>query len=733
MTFNRLIPLLFLVSPLALAVPFHPEGIRIPLAAPVASGARIARAFPRLRFEKPVQVLSTPALADRIFVVEQKGRIRYFPNVADACPATAVDGSCVGKLLIDLTDRVAFGGEMGLLSMAFPPDFASSRELYVAYTAEEPRRLEIARLRMPTNDRAELTDSPVIITIPKSNPDVSNHNGGQIAFGPDGYLYIGTGDGGGAGDVDNNAQNPQQLLGKILRIDVRGQRSYRVPSDNPFVGRSGVRPEIWTLGMRNPWRFAFDAVTGALWEADVGQNAWEEINVLKKGRNYGWRIFEGLHDFKNPNGLQQTCSDPSSLRCFDKPIFEYRQGEDGRSITGGLVYRGTRAPSLVGKYIYGDYVSGRVWALSSDGATASGTQAVGDVSPLTQALVAFGADAQGEVYVVSHNGTLARIEGGSSESTPTLPQRLSDTGIFERDLSTLRAVAGLEEYKVNASLWSDGASKRRWMGLPAGGRVGFRARGAWDYPAGTIFVKHFELTTSSGATKRLETRVLFNHREGWRGYTYRWDADGRDARLINARETEDISVRSASTSLGAVARRTQTWTYPSRADCLSCHTASAGFVLGAVAPQLNGPGPDGRNQISAWAAASVFSSDPGNPSALDAYTDMNDARAPLEHRVRSYLAVNCAQCHNAQSGTPGNMDMRFEVPLASMRLINVDPTQGNLGIIGAKRIKPGERRMSVLWKRMDNLDTATRMPPLGSSVKDEKAVDEIAQWIRSMD
>jgi uncharacterized repeat protein (TIGR03806 family) len=715
-----LILVLVFATPQGHTAPFRPEGLRFPLSAPTAAGLRVVRAFPNLSFERPVLMTSAPDTSRRLFVVEQKGKIKVF---------TQDESARETKTLVDLSSVLVYGGEMGLLGMAFSPDFARSREFYVSYTADNPRRLEVARLKVSSSDanRASLSSRRVVITIPKSNPQNTNHNGGMIAFGPDGYLYVGTGDGGGAGDTPNNSQNPAQLLGKLLRIDVRGQDSYRVPADNPFVGRSGVRPEIWTLGMRNPWRFSFDAATGALWVSDVGQNAWEEINVIKKGRNYGWRIFEANHDFKNPEGLVQSCPEPGSLRCFDKPLFEYKQLEGNRSITGGHVYRGSKIPGLFGRYIYGDYVSGRIWTLNSNGSQVLGNDLLGDVTPLTQSVSAFGVDNDGELYVISHNGTLGRIESSAGSGNATLPQTLSATGLFERDLSTLRPVAGLEEYKVNASLWSDGALKRRWIGLPATGKIAFQGRGAFGYPTGTVFVKHFEMQVGPSSLKRLETRVLFLHREGWRGYTYRWNADGRDARLINARETEELTIASNR------ARTTQTWTYPSRVDCLSCHAASVGFVLGASAPQLNGPGPDGQNQIAAWTAAGVFTDNPGDPARYDAFAEIGDASKPLAQRVRSYLSVNCVQCHSPQGVAPGNIDLRHTTPLESTNLVDVAPTQGDLGIGGARRIRSGDHRRSILWKRMESLDSSIRMPPLASSVQDKVALQTLSDWINGLD
>ncbi len=318
-----------------------------------------------------------------LFVVEKAGRIRLIEK-----------GVVQSASFLDITDRVGSrGSEQGLLSVAFPLDFATSGVFYVNYTDLRGDTV-VARYRLLQGDprRADPASEQVILKI---DQPAANHNGGQLQFGPDGYLYIGMGDGGRAGDPWGNAQNPGVLLGKLLRIDVAGQEPYAVPSDNPFVGQSGARPEIWALGLRNPWRFSFDRATGDLYIADVGQNRWEEVDFQpadsRGGENYGWDVMEGKHCFEPAAGC-----DTGGLVL---PVAEYDHSL-GCSITGGYVYRGTRYPQMAGVYFFGDYCSGRVWGLRRE---ASGAWRIAELLQVGVNISSFGEDAAGELYMVGYN------------------------------------------------------------------------------------------------------------------------------------------------------------------------------------------------------------------------------------------------------------------------------------------------------------------------------------------
>lgn len=334
-------------------------------------------------------LLTAPPGDPRLFVVEQVGRIRVVR-----------DGSLVAAPFLDLRDRVASGGERGLLGLAFHPRYAQNGRFYVNYT-DPGGTTRIVRFRVdPGNpDRGDPGSGEVILSIPQP---FSNHNGGHLAFAPDGMLWIGMGDGGSGGDPQNHSQNPGTLLGAMLRIDVDRGNPYAIPPDNPFAAGGG-RPEVWALGLRNPWRWAFDRVEGLVYIADVGQNRWEEVNVAPIGEggiNYGWRVMEGPACFQPAAGCNQA-----GLRL---PVVSYGHGE-GCSVTGGFVYRGSAIPGLRGHYLYGDYCRGWVRSFRHVGGTAA--QAREWFTGLGQ-ILSFGEDAAGELYVLTGDGRVRRIEPG---------------------------------------------------------------------------------------------------------------------------------------------------------------------------------------------------------------------------------------------------------------------------------------------------------------------------------
>jgi glucose/arabinose dehydrogenase len=336
-------------------------------------------------FQAPVYVTHAgedTSGASRLFVVEKGGRIYLVENSA-AQPTP----------FLDITDQVGSeGSEQGLLSVAFPPDFAASGLFYVDYTDRRGDTV-IARYRLLAGDsrQADLNSEQKILQIEQP---AANHNGGQLQFGPDGYLYIGMGDGGRAGDPWGNAQNPDVLLGKMLRINVTGTETYTVPGDNPFLGRSDARPELWALGVRNPWRFAFDRATGDLYIADVGQNQYEEVDFQSAaspgGENYGWNVMEASHCFEPPAGC-----DAAGLVA---PVAEYEHTQ-GCSITGGYIYRGTRYPQMAGVYFFGDFCSGNIWGLRQE---ASGEWKMALLLNTGVSISSFGEDSAGEIYVVGY-------------------------------------------------------------------------------------------------------------------------------------------------------------------------------------------------------------------------------------------------------------------------------------------------------------------------------------------
>lgn len=335
--------------------------------------------------ESPVHLTHAGDRSGRLFVVEQAGRIRIIRN-----------GRLAPRPFLDIGARVTSGGEMGLLSVAFHPRYAENGRFFVHYTTGAGDRLRsvIAEYRVSEDPDVAATAERIVL---ETAQPFRNHNGGLNLFGPDGRLYIGLGDGGSARDPLDSGQRLDTLLGKILRLDVDGGIPYRVPPDNPFVGRTGARGEIWAYGLRNPWRFSFDRNGGRLFAGDVGQNQLEEVDIIERGRNYGWRIMEG-----NSCHIPSTGCDRAGL---ELPIAQYDHSA-GCSITGGFVYRGSRIPGLAGRYLFGDYCSGRLWALTDTG----GNRWTMAPLPSTNLRISsFGEDAAGEIYVVDHAGAVHQI------------------------------------------------------------------------------------------------------------------------------------------------------------------------------------------------------------------------------------------------------------------------------------------------------------------------------------
>lgn len=359
------------------------------------NGGIVVEAFPKLKFQQPVDIQSPRDGSNKLFVLTQRGIISVFENNPAATSQL---------VFLDIKEKVLSGGEQGLLGLAFHPDYKNNGYFYLDYTADNPRRTVISRFNVSHDDPNKADPKSELILLEVEQP-YSNHNGGQISFGPDGYLYISLGDGGSGGDPLNAGQDLTMLLGSLLRIDVdntSGSRNYSIPNDNPFKGNNeGFKEEIYAYGLRNVWRFSFDN-QNRLWAADVGQNEWEEINIIEKGKNYGWRIMEGNHCY-NP---AVNC-DTTGLVL---PIWEYGHNDaGGYSITGGFVYNGRSAPGLKGKYIYADYVVGKIWSLEYSNGIVNNKLLI-----KTNYLIStFGVDENDELYFADHNsGRLYKFVDG---------------------------------------------------------------------------------------------------------------------------------------------------------------------------------------------------------------------------------------------------------------------------------------------------------------------------------
>jgi uncharacterized repeat protein (TIGR03806 family) len=675
---------------------------RVPFAGhsfPTDSSPVLIDAFPALSFTSPVFVTAAPGAVDGLAVVEQGGRVLLFPND----PLTTIP-----SVFLDLSQSspsfapVLAGGEEGLLGLAFDPDFASNAFVYVNYTVRAadcgtPTDCSrVVRFRATSNGGALQADVRTARTILQFPQPFANHKSGMLAFGPDGMLWIGSGDGGGTGDPQNSGQRLNTLLGKLLRIDVHHGLTYMVPLDNPFTANPGARPEIFALGLRDPWRFSFDRVTGDLWLGDVGESQREEVDRIPfgdpGGQNFGWKLCEGTSDFSG-TGCATAGLTP--------PVLEYaHDASGGRSITGGYVYRGAELPGLYGKYIYADYLSGRIWAW--DPAAGGEPQQIATRAGVSS----FGEDRNGNLFVVGHaDGRLRRFAAAGGPLDPRLPQTLSATGLFA-DLQTLTPAPGVLEYAVNVPAWTDFGVTRHWLALPADGQIAFSPTGDWSFPVGTALVQHIELPISEGEA-RVETRVLVRGDDGWRAYTYWWRPDRSDADLITGGALTAYTV-----DLGSGSQLLD-WRIPSSTECLDCHTPGAGVVLGARTRQINRlfeTGTSFANQLDGFACLALFDAPIGTSDDYPRFAPSLDDSQPVDRRARAYLDVNCASCHQPGGQPPAGMDLRFDTAFDATQTLDVPATLGNLGIPDARRIKAGNHVESVLYARVASADPAVHMP-----------------------
>ncbi|MBT6154741.1 MAG: hypothetical protein HOH82_08665, partial [Planctomycetaceae bacterium] len=539
---------------------------------------KIERAFPKLQFTNPVTMTTAPG-SDRLFVVELDGKVFSFLG----------DGSAEKPdLFLDLKELSKDARR--IYGMTFHPDFVANRFVYVCYIGKEGdadgtrvSRFEVSKADPPVVDLA--TETTVIEWY------AGGHNGGCLKFGPrDGYLYISTGDGSSPSPPDSRStgQDNGDLLASILRIDVDhadANKAYSVPADNPFVETAGSRPEIWAYGFRNPWRMSFDAETGWLWLGDVGWEMWEMIHRIERGGNYGWSVLEGPQSVR-----AEVTPGPTPIL---PPVASHSHIES-RSITGGAVYRGKRLKELRGAYIYGDYVTGKIWGLRYDGKKLTWQQELVDSS---LAVITFGEDQSGELYVLDYAGGIYRLTANdAAKANSEFPQKLSETGLFA-SVKDHKPAAGVIPYSVNAAPWADGATAERLIAVPGSPKLELWAesnaqkgnlRGNWKYPTDTVFAKTLSLQTETGnpeSSRRIETQILHYDVDTWRAYTYIWNDDQTDAVLAPAAGVDKtLVIRNPS---APNQRRQQTWHVAGRTECIVCHTTRGGSVYGFVPPQLN--------------------------------------------------------------------------------------------------------------------------------------------------
>jgi len=728
----------------------------LPGGQPLAREWDVEPAFPNLRFRNALLLRESPTAANEWFLVERTGRILAFKNDRD---------SQMSRIVVDLTRRLGepLDQEQGVLGLAIHPKFDDSNsvsrgDIFVFYAGREVTRCfnRLSRFHVTQNPDATLASEVVLIDQTDPHPW---HNAGCLEFGPDGFLYLGVGDGGGLNDEFKNSQRIDAgLFSGILRIDVDrrgGEISHRpprqpahgrttgyfIPNDNPFVGRPDSLEEFWSIGLRNPFRMGFDAETKQLWVADVGSLGAEEINLVTPGSNHQWSYREGFEPFPYSPLKGSIPENLIGLESTPRHAYPETPGthctQEGFCVIGGAVYRGERHPSLDGQYVFGDFGTGRVWAMRA-------TSEVGDrprellqlPSSGDHRLCSISIDRAGEIYLVvgataEESSMIYRLKARDNDGEP-LPKLLSETGLF-RSLKPLMAGPGLIPYEVNSSLWSNGATKNRWIGLPALERVEVLGDGRWVFPQGTIFVKHFEAPapTTDSPPRKLETRILVRSREmGLYGATYRWRDDGSDALLVD-REGENCEALLPASD-GQF--EPQSYHLPGRNECLHCHNQHAGLILGVNSKQLNRPSSEGQeNQLTHLSRLNLF-----NRKLTIAEMSRQNLLPPIEgpihsldRRVRSYLDANCSHCHRPGANIRAWFDLRVETPLAATGLLNGNVAD-DLEIDDARVIVPGNPDRSILFQRIAHRDPRFRMPPIAVSVVDQIAVREIQTWITQM-
>ena len=731
---------------------------QMPEAVPPVGNYQAVVAFPNLNFYYALGLTPVPG-TNRLCVWEREGRIYTFANNPSASTKT---------LVLDISNQCQGWDASGLLGVEFHPGFATNRFIYLSYTWVPPGTVVGSPTRRPSTIRdgyyhdrlSRFTLDANGVAIPGSELVLIDltansvwHKGGGMFFHPqNGFLYVTDGD-------DQNSPDDAQFINKSLfggvwRLDVdqRGgsvshpaprqplngvTANYYIPNDNPFVGQPGVMEEFFAIGLRSPHRMTCDPVTGRIFIGDVGFGTREEVDVIEPGDppglNFQWPQAEG-----NLGTLQ-----PPYVGVSKPPILDYDR-TDGAAVIGGYVYRGTNFPALNGKYIFGDNITRNIWALDESASPAQKTLlcvmprgcCTNDAADHL-GLSSFGVDQSGEIYMIQLGETSGRIyklaSTGTAQGYQNFPLLLSQTGAFTNTPNLIPSPV-LIPYTVNSPLWSDGAVKRRWMALATNATIRFGPAGEWSFPNGSVFVKHFELPvndTNTNIVRRLETRFLVRETNGAAyGITYKWRPDNSDADLMVNALSENITITTATGT------RVQQWYYPGRADCLRCHTPAAGYVLGVSTRQLNGnltyPGTGVTdNQLRCWSHIGLFSTNtPVNEAAIPGYAKLakiTDLAAPLEHRVRSYLDVNCSQCHRPGGVQEAVWDARFDTPLASQHIIN-GAALNALGVTGAKVVVPQDLAHSIMYLRSTNLG-AVKMPPLANNVVNTNFVKALAEWI----
>jgi putative heme-binding domain-containing protein len=706
---------------------------------------KLDRAFAKLTFNNPLLLATAPG-SNRFFVLEQHGKLFSFPIDENVAAADLV----IDFKKLDSFDKDKARGIGETYGLAFHPQFAKNRHCYVHYFLSGNKGdlkdgTRISRFTMTNTDppRIDPKSEKIIFTWPSGG-----HNGCDLHFGPDGFLYISTGDGAGPNPPDGLAagQDMTTPLSKILRIDIDREengKAYAIPHDNPFVKTPGARGETWAYGFRNPWRMSFDRVTGDLWVGDVGWEQYEMIYRIQRGGNYGWSIMEGPQPVRTEARRGPTPILPPAIAL---------PHTESASITGGYVYRGKKLKELQGVYIFGDWTTRKVWGTRFDGdkivehkELASGGERV----------VAFGEDHDKELYIVSHDdkGGIFRLVPNDAVKNykPTFPKMLSETGLLVSAKD--HAIApGVVPFSINAEQWADHATAERFVAVKDSDTIKiYDSQPPWPnnsgevyFPKDGVLVKTLSLEMERGNPKsrrRLETQILHFDGLTWQPYSYAWNEEQTDATLVGAKGMDrTFHVIDAKTP---GKKREQRWHYPSRTECLTCHNPWSGYTLAFNPAQLNRDHDyiaARDNQLRSLEHVNLIAFRQRNwktgdekPRKMptDRLTNPFDASGNLEDRARSYLHANCSHCHQFGAGGTALIDLRFQTSTERAKMLGERPLQGTFEIAGANIIAPGDPFRSVLYYRMAKLGPG-RMPHIGSEIVDERGLRLMQDWIRQI-
>jgi uncharacterized repeat protein (TIGR03806 family) len=668
----------------------------------------VAKTFTNIQWKAPIFIAPEPD-TDRLLVVQAGGekdrpsrilRLRNDPGASQT------------ETFLTVSNRLIY-------SFTFHPGYRTNGQLFVfthCATGELARTNRISRYTVERGGSQSGVDPLSEQTVIEWHSE--GHDGGGVVFGHDGMLYITSGDGTSDSDGWVSGQDLSKLLGGVLRIDVDHpdrERHYSVPRDNPFVAMTNARPEKWAYGLRNPWRLCLDQKTGQIWAGNNGQDLWETAHLIRRGENYGWSVYEGSHPFYLNRKLGPT---PPVA-----PTIEHSHA-DFRSLTGGVVYYGELFPELYGFYVYGDYSTGEIWAARHDGRRVKVHR---QLAHTQLQIAAFAVDQHGELLIADHggHGLYRLVRSPRQSSAPRFPSRLSETGLF---ISTRnhQVQPALIPYSVNAPGWADGALVERFLALPDDSRLGHFTNGA-------VLVQTLSLEREAGqpsSRQRIETRLLTFQNGQWAGYSYRWNDRQSDANLVGAKGDEREFVIKDEATGGS---RRQAWHFPSRAECMTCHSRAANFVLGLTDPQLNKVHDYGGvrdNQLRTLKHIGVFTGSLPKPSDAT-LVDPYDTGQDLDRRARSYLQVNCSVCHVEAGGGNAKMELGFTTKLERMNLFSARPQHDTFGIDNAMLVFPGDPQRSILYQRVSRRGRG-QMPPLVSMTVDQRAVTLFRDWIRNL-